>query len=53
MVLVNKTHALPEGFEPMLIIAMAPGGFIIFGAFIGCMNFLLGKLGREKGGDAL
>ena len=32
-----------EGFEPMLIAALAPGGFIVFGLMLGFVNFITRK----------
>ncbi|MBR0156143.1 MAG: electron transport complex subunit E [Clostridia bacterium] len=39
-----------EGFEPMLIAALAPGGFIVFGLVLGFVNFITRK-GSEHAHD--
>ncbi len=37
-----------EGFEPMLIAALAPGGFIVFGLVLGFVNFITRKAGSHE-----
>ena len=32
-----------DGYEPMLIFALAPGGFIVFGLLLGLVNFITAK----------
>lgn len=36
-------HIFGAGFEPMLIAALAPGGFIVFGLVLGFVNFITKK----------
>lgn len=33
-------NIMPAGYEPMLIIALAPGGFIVFGLLLGLVNYI-------------
>lgn len=37
-------------FEPMILMVLAPGGFIVFGVLLGVMNFLMDRTAK-KGGD--
>ena len=39
------------GFEPMLIAALAPGGFIVFGLMLGLLNFITKKCSHEHDED--
>ena len=43
-----------SAYEPMLIIALAPGGFIVFGLVLGLVNYItaLDKRGSEKEEEA-
>jgi len=37
-------------FQPMLIIALAPGGFLVFGLVLGAANLIGEKFSKRKGG---
>lgn len=39
-------------FEPMLMIVMAPGGFIIFGLVLGIINSIVNRVSARKGAEA-
>ncbi|OQB24182.1 MAG: Electron transport complex protein RnfE [Firmicutes bacterium ADurb.Bin182] len=41
-------HILPEAFEPMQMIGMAPGGFITLGLVLGVANFLTSRAKKKK-----
>lgn len=36
-------------FEPMLIMVLAPGGFIVFGIVLGVVNAMINRSARKKG----
>lgn len=40
------------GFEPMLLVVMAPGGFIFFGLILGIVNWISEKISARKGAKA-
>lgn len=42
------TQVLGASFEPMLIIIMAPGGFIVFGTLLGLINLLTQRAEKKK-----
>ena len=37
-----------EGFEPMLLSIMAPGGFLVFGLVLGVANYFMNKAEKKK-----
>ena len=37
-----------EGFEPMLLSIMAPGGFLVFGLVLGIANYFMNKAEKKK-----
>ena len=37
-----------EGFEPMLLSIMAPGGFRVFGLVLGVANYFMNKAEKKK-----
>lgn len=37
-----------RGFEPMLLLVLAPGGFIVYGALLGIINALSEKMSARK-----
>lgn len=41
-------NLLGASFEPMLLIILAPGGFITFGLMLGAMNFIMHKVEQKK-----
>ena len=46
------TQVLGASFEPMLIIVMAPGGFMVFGTLLGLINFLTQRATKKKAENA-
>ena len=40
-----------DGYEPMLIFALAPGGFIVFGLLLGLVNFITAKDKERKAAE--
>ncbi len=41
-------NIMPAGYEPMLIIALAPGGFIVFGLLLGLVNYITMRDKKES-----
>ncbi len=41
-------NILGASYEPMLLISMAPGGFITFGLMLGLMNYVMNKVENKK-----
>ncbi|MGI6688207.1 MAG: electron transport complex subunit RsxE [Christensenellales bacterium] len=41
---------LGASFQPMLLVIMAPGGFIIFGLILGIVNSIINKIGKRSAG---
>lgn len=39
-------------FEPMLLVIMAPGGFIVFGLVLGIINSIVNRVSARKGAKA-
>ena len=39
-------------FEPMLLVTMAPGGFIVFGLILGIINTVTERVSKRKGAQA-
>lgn len=39
-------------FEPMLLVIMAPGGFIVFGLVLGIINAIVNRVSARKGAKA-
>lgn len=39
-------------FEPMLLVVMAPGGFIVFGLILGIINAITDRISQRKGAQA-
>ncbi|MDO4547866.1 MAG: electron transport complex subunit E [Clostridia bacterium] len=40
-----------QGYQPMLLIIMAAGGFLTFGLLLGIVNAIVNKAGKRKGGE--
>lgn len=45
---VFGVRLLGSGYEPMLIISLAPGGFIVFGLILGLVNYISMRDKRES-----
>jgi len=41
-------NVLGAGFEPMLLMILAPGGFLTYGLMLGAMNFIMNKAAARK-----
>ncbi|MDL2225620.1 electron transport complex subunit E [Eubacteriales bacterium OttesenSCG-928-M02] len=41
-----------ENFQPMLVMVLAPGGFLTFGLVLGAYNLITNYRQKKKGGDA-
>lgn len=46
--MVFNTQVLGGGFEPMLLLVLAPGGFIVYGMLLGIINALSEKWSARK-----
>lgn len=46
--MVFNTQVLGGGFEPMLLLVLAPGGFIVYGTLLGVINALSEKWSARK-----
>jgi len=45
-------NVLGAGFEPMLLMILAPGGFLTYGLMLGAMNFIMNKAAARKAAKA-
>jgi electron transport complex protein RnfE len=43
-------NVLSAGYQPMLLIGMAAGGFMIFGLSLGTFNLIVNRVEKKKGG---
>lgn len=43
-------NVLSAGYQPMLLIGMAAGGFMVFGLSLGTFNLIVNQIGKKKGG---
>jgi len=43
-------NVLSAGYQPMLLIGMAAGGFMIFGLSLGAFNLIVNRVEKKKGG---
>ena len=39
---------LPTGYQPMLLLVLAPGGFIVFGLILGIVNAITAKIDANR-----
>ena len=43
-------NVLSAGYQPMLLIGMAAGGFMVFGLSLGAFNLIVNRVEKKKGG---
>ena len=45
-------QVMSSGYQPMLLIVMASGGFMTFGLYLGLFNLIVNRIEKKKGGAA-
>ncbi len=45
-------QVMSSGYQPMLLIVMASGGFLTFGLYLGLFNLIVNRIEKKKGGAA-
>ena len=43
-----NAQILPNGYQPMLLLVLAPGGFIVFGLILGIVNAITAKIESNR-----